>query len=81
MVRLTFFIVLLFSSFNLLSEDLSSQEKLIFGFIDTDNSKSISIDEINSSVMIIFQLIDENQDGLISDQEIIGLKILIESLS
>ena len=81
MVRLIYFILFLFTSFNLLSEELSSQEKLIFSFIDTDNNKSISIDEINKSIMIIFTLIDDNQDGSISDQEIIGLKILIESMS
>ena len=42
---------------------------------------SFHLDEINQSMQLIFQLIDENLDGKISQEEIIELKNIIESLS
>ena len=81
MVRITLFFLFFFYSFNLKAEEISPQEKIIFGFVDLNNDKSISIDEINKVIQLIFQLIDENQDGSISEFEIIELKNIIESLS
>ena len=46
-----------------------------------NNDKFISLDEINKSLQLIFQLIDENIDGKISKEEIIELKNIIETLS
>tara|TARA_B110000196_G_C20740866_1_gene473110 strand:- start:91 stop:339 length:249 start_codon:yes stop_codon:yes gene_type:complete len=82
MVKLTilFFFVFLFPS-EVFSLDLNSQEQQYFNFIDLNNDKEISFDEIIQSLKLIFQLIDINQDGKISQDEIIELKNIIESLS
>ena len=63
------------------SEELNNQEKLFFSFIDLNNHKNISLDEVNQSIRIIFQLIDENIDGILNEEEIIELKNILESLS
>ena len=81
MVRLVLFCLIFFFSFHLLSEELNTQEKVFFSFIDLNKDKNISLEEVNKSIKIIFQLIDENQDGNISESEIIELKNIIESLS
>ena len=81
MVRIIF--LLIFLSIPLIgkSEELNNQEKLFFGFIDLNNDKNISLDEVNQSIRIIFQLIDENRDGILNKEEIIELKNILESLS
>ena len=81
MVRIILFIFILIYSFNLNSEELTIQEKIIFSFIDLNKDKSISVEEMNKLIQLIFQLIDENQDGNISELEIIELKNIIELLS
>jgi Ca2+-binding EF-hand superfamily protein len=83
MVRIIFiFFLFTFSiCFNSHSNELTSQEKLIFNFIDLDKDKSISTEEINKLIILLFQLIDEDKDGSISELEIIELKNIIESLS
>ena len=81
MVRLIIFCFIFFSSFNLLSEELTTQEKVFFSFIDLNKDKNISLQELNLSIKLIFQLIDENQDGNISESEIMELKNIIDSLS
>ena len=58
-----------------------NQEKLFFSFIDLNNDKNISLDEVNQSIRIIFQLIDENRDGILNEDEIIELKNILEALS
>ena len=57
------------------------QEKIIFSFVDLNKDKSISLEEMNKLIQLIYQLIDENQNGSISELEIIELKNIIESLS
>ena len=81
MVRLILFCFIFFFSFYLLSEELTTQEKVFFSFIDLNKDKNISLQELNLSIKLIFQLIDENQDGKISESEIIELKNIIDSLS
>ena len=63
------------------SEELNEQERTYFNFIDLNNDKFISFDEINKSLQLIFQLVDENLDGKLSQEEIMELKNIIESLS
>ena len=81
MVRIIIICFIFFSSLNLLGEELTGQEKIIFNFIDLNKDKNLSLEEINQSIKLIFQLIDENQDGNISELEIIELKNIIELLS
>jgi len=81
MVRIIIFIFIFLYSIQSYGEILTSQEKIIFSFIDLNKDKSISADEINNLIQLIFQLVDENQDGNISELEIIELKNLIKSLS
>ena len=81
MVRIIF--LLIFLSIPLIgkSEELNNQEKLFYSFIDLNNDKNITLDEVNQSIRIIFQLIDENRDGILNEEEIIELKNILESLS
>ena len=81
MVRIIFLIIFLSISFISKSEELNNQEILFFNFIDLNNDKNISLDELSQSIRIIFQLIDENGDGQLTEIEIIELKNIIESLS
>ena len=81
MVRIIFLIIFLSISFISKSEELNNQEILFFNFIDLNNDKNISLDEVNQSIRIIFQLIDENRDGILNEEEIIELKNILESLS
>ena len=81
MVRIILFILFTFIPLKLLSIELNNQEKIIYNFVDLNNDKKISINEINQSIEIIFQLIDTNKDGNLSEDEIIELKNIIELLS
>tara|TARA_B110000444_G_scaffold113469_1_gene107013 strand:+ start:240 stop:485 length:246 start_codon:yes stop_codon:yes gene_type:complete len=81
MVRIIFLFFIIIYSFNSYGDVLSSQEQIIFSFVDLDKDKQLSIEEIDKLIQLIFQLIDENRDGYISQTEIIELKNLIESLS
>jgi len=81
MVRLIFFIFVFIYSLNSYSEQLTTEEKIIFSFVDLNKDKKISLEEMNKLIQLIYQLIDENQDGNISELEIIELKNIIESLS
>ena len=83
MVKLVYliFLILFYPFFISKAEELDKQEKIYFNFIDLNNDKFISFDEINQSLQLIFQLVDENLDGKISQEEIIELKSIIESLS
>ena len=81
MIRIFIFISILFYSFQTYSDSLTSQEKIIFSFVDVNKDKNISVEEINKLIQLIFQLVDENKDGNISELEIIELKNIIESLS
>ncbi len=77
-IRLIF---LLFFSFSLHSNELTEQELQYFNFLDLNNDKFISIEEINNSTNILFQLIDSNQDKKISHDELKELKRIIELLT
>ena len=81
MVRLILFFLVIFYSFTLKSIELDKQEKIYFNFLDLNNDKNITLEELNQSITIIFQIIDANQDGNLSEIEIIELKNIIESLS
>ena len=81
MVRIIFFIFFFIYPLNSYSEQLTTQEKIIFSFVDLNKDKSISLEEMNKLIQLIYQLIDENQNGSISELEIIELKNIIESLS
>ena len=77
-IRLIFFLLF---SFNLYSNELTQQELQFFSFLDLNNDKLISIDEINKSTDILFQLIDSNQDQKISHDELKELKRIIDLLT
>jgi len=83
MVKLIYLILLIltYPFFIVQAADLNKQEKIYFNFLDLNNDKFISLDEINKSLRLIFQLVDENLDGKISQEEIIELKNIIESIS
>ena len=81
LIRLQF-IILFFLSFSKISnaDDLNSEEKMLFNFVDLDNDNRLSSLDIDQSINLIFQLIDVNRDGYISKTEIIELKNIINSL-
>ena len=81
MVRIILLIFIFFYSFQLQSEELSTQEIVIFNFIDLNKDKNISNEEANKLIDLLFKLIDKNQDGNISKLEIKELKYIIESLT
>ena len=74
------FLLLLFYSSNLFSNELNDDEQMYFNFMDLDNDDQISLLEINQSISLIFQIVDLNQDGFISKSEISELKNIIDSL-
>ena len=75
-VKLTLIIFLLIGPVN--SSELSEDEQNYFNFIDLNNDKFVSLDEINKSLRIIFQLIDKNKDNKISILELSELKQILE---
>ena len=79
-VKKILFFLIIFSSYNLLSQDLSDEEQMYFNFVDFNNDNKISLSEIEQSINIIFQLVDIDQDGFISEYEINELKNIINSL-
>ena len=74
------FIILLIN-FSAFSESLTSEEKIYFNFIDLNDDDKISYQEADQVIKLIFQLLDENKDNLITKDEIIELKNIIESFS
>ena len=76
------FTILVFLTFSKITyaDDLNSDEKLVFNFVDLDNDDRLSSMEIDQSINLIFQLVDINKDGFISKTEIIELKNIINSL-
>ena len=81
MVRIIFLLIFLSIPLIEKSEELNNQEKLFFSFIDLNNDKNILLDEVNQSIRIIFQLIDENRNEILNEEEIIELKNILASLS
>ena len=73
--------ILLFINFSVFSESLTSEEKIYFNFIDLNNDDKISYQEADQVIKLIFQLLDENKDNLITKDEIIELKNIIEIFS
>ncbi len=76
-----FIFILLIISFSAFSESLTPEENLYFNFIDLNNDHKISYQEADQVIKIIFQLLDENKDNLITKDEIIELKNIIEIFS
>ena len=74
------FIILLIN-FSAFSESLTSEEKIYFNFIDLNNDGKISSQEADQVINLIFQLLDENKDNLITKDELIELKNIIEIFS
>tara|TARA_Y100000590_G_C15233979_1_gene831156 strand:+ start:432 stop:677 length:246 start_codon:yes stop_codon:yes gene_type:complete len=81
MVRIIIFLFFLFTSLTLYSDTLNKEEEQYFNFFDFNKDGQISLKEINQSLKLLFQLVDENGDDKISKEEIIKLKTIIESLS
>ena len=73
--------IILFTFFctQLFSQELNSEEKSYFKFLDLNNDNYISYDEIDNSIRIVFQLIDKDKDMKISLEELEDLKSIIES--
>ena len=80
MVRIIFFIFIFFYSLSSYGDGLSNEEKIFLGFVDLNKDNQISIEEANKLINLIFQLVDKNQDGNVSEFEIIELKNIIKSL-
>ena len=78
-IKLSFLLFLFFTK-NLFSNDLNKDEEIYFNFIDFNNDNQISLTEIEKSISILFQIVDLNQDGFISKSEINELKNIIDSL-
>ena len=81
MVRIIIFLFFLFTSLTLYSDTLNKEEEQYFNFFDFNKDGQISLKEINQSLKLLFQLVDENNDNEISKDEIIKLKSIIESFS
>lgn len=83
MVKLIYFIFIIITLPLLIAQagELNKQESAYFNFIDLNNDKFITFEELNKSLQLIFQLVDENLDGKLSQQEIEELKRIIETLS
>ena len=81
LIRLQF-TILFFLTFSKITnaDDLSSEEKMLFNFVDLDNDNRLSSLEIDQSINLIFQIVDINRDGFISNNEIIELRNIINSL-
>ena len=80
MVQLIFFLLLSLTSFTSFSNELTDEEILYFNFLDLNKDQLISFDEISKSIQLIMQLVDENNDNKISKDEIINLKMILESI-
>jgi len=76
-IRIIFFALF---SYNVFSDELSSEELIYFNFLDLNDDKYISTDEIDKSTAIIFQLIDKNNDKKLSYDELNELKKIIKLL-
>ncbi len=62
------------------ASELSKDEKNYFSTLDLNNDGYVSYEEINTSINIIFQLIDKNNDKKISLLELEELKQVINIL-
>ena len=61
-----FFLFLLFYSSIAYSSELNAEEEMYFNFVDLNNDGVISYEEIEQSLNLLFQIIDQNQDNKIS---------------
>ena len=78
-IKISFLFLLLYSAIAYSSE-LNDEEEMYFNFVDLNNDRIISYEEIEQSLNLLFQIIDLNQDNKISKNEINELKAIIESL-
>ena len=74
-------IILFLTSFSVLADNLTKEEKIYFNFIDLNNDNQISLKEADQIIKLIFQLLDTNRDNIITKEEILELKNIVESLS
>ena len=74
------FILLLFFSTFTYSNELNEDEEMYFNFVDLNNDEILSYEEIEQSLSLIFQIIDQNQDNNISKNELYELKKIMNSL-
>ena len=74
-------VFLLLINFSTLADSLTKEESMYFNFIDLNNDNQISYQEANQILQLIFNLLDTNNDKKIDKNEILELKIIIESLS
>ena len=72
-------LIFLFYSTILNAANLSDKEQDYFNFLDLDKNNEISYKEIDQALKLIFQLIDVNTDNIISKDEIIEFKKIINS--
>ena len=72
-------LIFLFYSTILNAANLSDKEQDYFNFLDLDKNNEISYKEIDQALKLIFQLIDVNTDKIISKDEIIEFKKIINS--
>ena len=71
--------IFLFYSIILNAANLVDKEEDYFNFLDLDKNNEISYKEIDQALKLIFQLIDVNTDKIISKDEIIEFKKIINS--
>ena len=71
--------IFLFYSIILNAANLVDKEEDYFNFLDLDKNNEISYKEIDQALKLIFQLIDVNTDNIISKDEIIEFKKIINS--
>lgn len=74
-------IFLLLINFNIVAKTLTKEENIYFNFIDLNNDNKISYQESSQVLKLIFQILDDNKDNVITKDEIIELKNIIESFS
>ena len=74
-------IILFLISFNTLADSLTKEESTYFNFVDLNNDDQISFKEADQIIKLIFQLLDINRDNVITKNEILELKNIVESLS
>ena len=72
-------LIFLFYSTILNAANLSDKEQDYFNFLDLDKNNEISYNEMDQALKLIFQLIDVNTDKIITKDEIIKFKNIINS--
>ena len=74
-------VTLFLINFSVIAESLTKEESIYFNFIDLNNDNQIWYKEADQIIKLIFQLLDVNKDNIITKEEILELKNIIEALS